>query len=654
MALAHVEFDATDESGSLLSNVQARVELEGGGLVSIYSDRAGSTAYSNPQTFADGKISFYVAGGAYKITLTAGAFSRVLRYKANGLLAENDALTAAAVAFTPAAGLLSTNVQDAIEEAAGMGGGLPISGGDMTGPIGFDGPSAVLNDPSAVAGSAEEFFYPDFFGNPANGIVHRLNRLLVGIAALTSSDTPPDTQDWLETLVGSTTRGAQLAAISAIGNLGVLGAARTSDFRAWAGAASGGAQGVTGFGWNDDTVAGTPIAVGGEFRAFRKTGVVGITAGAQISAANEGTTVDITPSGGVVAGSTMALLLTNGPAPTDYDNPISAALVIGSGALSAVSRKGLIFLVDALDTSLGGGAAGIAIEMARSQSVRWLNSSDAVDAEIWGNANGLNISGTVRVGASLANYYTISGSASTQPVITVEGSSTDIDLVLTPKGVGVNMLRKTDAQTTAVAIAAQLRHSLSSGTAGAGIGVGQNFVIVNASSVNKIIAIQEAVTTDATNGSEDADYVVRLMAAGAAAAEKFRVSSVGKATVQGGVVSVDPVNGNGYATGAGGAVTQATSKSTGVTLNKVCGQITTHNAALAAATEVSFTVTNSAVAATDVVAASIASGGTASAYAVGVTATSAGSFVITITNLSGGSLSEALVLNFAVIKAVAA
>lgn len=124
MALAHVEFDATDESGNLLSNVQARVELEGGGLVSIYSDRAGSTPYSNPQTFADGKISFYVAGGAYKITLTAGAFSRVLRYRASGLLQEKDGLSAAAVSFTPAAGISAANVQAAIEEAASAGIGV--------------------------------------------------------------------------------------------------------------------------------------------------------------------------------------------------------------------------------------------------------------------------------------------------------------------------------------------------------------------------------------------------------------------------------------------------------------------------------------------------------------------------------------------------
>jgi len=626
MTLAHVQFDATDEAGNLLSNVQARVELEGGGIASIFSDRGGLTPYNNPETFADGRITFFVVGGAYKITLTAGAFSRVLRYKASGLLQEAD--------------------EDPTR--------LPLSGGVLTGPVEFSGPQARLSDPSAVAGSAAKFFYPDYFGNPASGIVHRLNRLLVGIAAATSSDTPPDTQDWLEVLVGSTTRGAQLAAISAIGNLGVLGAARTSDFRTWAGAASGGAQGVTGFGWNDDTGAGNPIAVGAEFRGFRKTGVTGITVGAQISAGNQGSTVDITPTGGVVSGSTMALLLTNGPAPSGYVNPISAAIVVGSGALSAVSRKGLIFLADGLDTSLGGGAAGIAIELARSQSVRWLNSGGTVDAEFWGSSSGLNIAAAARIGVDLANYVTISGSASTQPVLSVDGSATDIDLVLQAKGIGVNMLRKTDAQTSAVSIAAQLRHLLSSGTAAIGIGVGQNFVVPNASGTNKIVATQEAVTTNVTNGAENADLVWKLMAAGAAAAEKFRVSSAGKATAQGGVVSVDPVNGSGYATGAGGAVTQATSKSTGVTLNKVCGQITTNNASLAAGAEVSFTVTNSAIAATDVVVVSIASGGTASAYAAVVTAVAAGSFVITLTNLSGGALGEALVINFAVVKAVAA
>ena len=104
--------------------------------------------------------------------------------------------------------------------------------------------------------------------------------------------------------------------------------------------------------------------------------------------------------------------------------------------------------------------------------------------------------------------------------------------------------------------------------------------------------------------------------------------------------------------GAGGTVTQATSKATGVTLNKLTGRITMHNAALAAGAEVSFTVTDSAVAATDVVVVCVASGGTAGAYLVTVGAVGSGSFSITVSNCSAGSLSQALALNFVVLKGV--
>jgi len=110
----------------------------------------------------------------------------------------------------------------------------------------------------------------------------------------------------------------------------------------------------------------------------------------------------------------------------------------------------------------------------------------------------------------------------------------------------------------------------------------------------------------------------------------------------------------GYSTGTGGVITQATDKSTGVTLNKRCGQITMNNAALAAAAEVSFTLTNSVIAATDVVMVSIASGATAGAYSVQCDATAAGSCRISVGNRNAGSLGEAIVLNFVVIKGVAA
>lgn len=98
------------------------------------------------------------------------------------------------------------------------------------------------------------------------------------------------------------------------------------------------------------------------------------------------------------------------------------------------------------------------------------------------------------------------------------------------------------------------------------------------------------------------------------------------------------------------AVTQATSKSTGVTCAGVAGTVTMNGAALAAAAEVGFTVTDTLVSATDVVALSIKSGATADSYVATVDAVAAGSFRISISNVSGGSLSEAVVLNFKVVK----
>ena len=104
----------------------------------------------------------------------------------------------------------------------------------------------------------------------------------------------------------------------------------------------------------------------------------------------------------------------------------------------------------------------------------------------------------------------------------------------------------------------------------------------------------------------------------------------------------------GYASGAQGAVTQATSKSTGVTLNASAGQITMNNASLASATNVTFTLTNSTLSAKDVLILNVTNG-TSGAYNAFVSSNAAGSATITLRNISAGSLSEAVVLNFAII-----
>ena len=106
----------------------------------------------------------------------------------------------------------------------------------------------------------------------------------------------------------------------------------------------------------------------------------------------------------------------------------------------------------------------------------------------------------------------------------------------------------------------------------------------------------------------------------------------------------------GYTTAAEGSVTQATSKSTGVTLNTSAGTITLNNASLLTATNVSFTLTNSFISSNDTVILTQASGAaSAGSYNVWVSSLGAGSAVITVRNITAGTLSEALVLNFALI-----
>ena len=109
----------------------------------------------------------------------------------------------------------------------------------------------------------------------------------------------------------------------------------------------------------------------------------------------------------------------------------------------------------------------------------------------------------------------------------------------------------------------------------------------------------------------------------------------------------------GYTADGQGTVTQATSKSTGVTINASAGQITMNNATLNATTNVAFTMTNSKISAKDVVIVNVA-GGVASnvTYNCWVSGHTAGSCAFVLRNISAGSLSEAVVLNFAIIHCV--
>ena len=112
----------------------------------------------------------------------------------------------------------------------------------------------------------------------------------------------------------------------------------------------------------------------------------------------------------------------------------------------------------------------------------------------------------------------------------------------------------------------------------------------------------------------------------------------------------------GRTAGDGGTVTQATNRTTGVTLNTICGTITTNNASLAAEASADFVVTNSKVKATDVVVVCIQSGSNGGGTMCQVVTVAAGSFTIRVTNnnvAAGTAETGAILINFVILPAIA-
>lgn len=323
-------------------------------------------------------------------------------------------------------------------------GGLGVSGAINAGSINTNnvGASFVNGGYTPATGSAASFFYPTYFGNPATGIVGKFNRIQVGLEGLQSTDIPQTTKSWATTLMdGDGAQGdtSSLNATSQIGGNGVTGSSRTSDFRTWAGSASGGSQGVTGLGYNDDTTAATtPIACGVCGIGMRAANVVGVTLN-QFDINNFGAVVDSTPQSGVTGGATYAIGLTAG-AYSNVLNNATAAVYVGGGT-NAKFRKGIIFFSGTnagLDTSVGAGGGGVAVEMGSGQSLRWLNSSNTTIAEVYGSAGGLNIpQGIVGVtGAGTAAAGTIGEQQSTSTLATSLSTNTPANCTSKSLGAG--------------------------------------------------------------------------------------------------------------------------------------------------------------------------------------------------------------------------
>ena len=183
------------------------------------------------------------------------------------------------------------------------------------------------------------------------------------------------------------------------------------------------------------------------------------------------------------------------------------------------------------------------------------------------------------------------------------------------------------------------------GTGGSGLGANVATFLATPSSANLAAALTDETGTGASVFANTPTLVTPAIGAatGTSLTLTSFVSTPGNITNNGGTGRI------GYATGAGGSVTQLTSKSTGVTLSKQSGQITMDGAALAASTTVSFTLTNTILQSTDVLILNHAGTGTAGAYLLNAQVVG-GSASINVRNVTLGSLSEAIVIAFIIIS----
>ena len=474
--------------------------------------------------------------------------------------------------------------------------------------------------------------------------------------------------------------------ISTRGMTGAAFIARTSDDDI-------GNRATIGFGsmiMNDGEAAGGPAGAWGGILEMDHRRNGGLTLGLEIGAKDSSTAsrIPATPyasTGGVYgiwgAGGGDASF---GPAATTPADSLIMCVKNGTSGLPGGGWQSALTVsataIQGTDGSMGSGTTGEAIKLARMHQIAWyepttntrafsLHSQVTNAAGAWklvaGNgaltlrrANEVVFAQLRDDGASGVDYPVLQNGTGIMS-LRAEGASANIDAVLVAKGagnvkfvVGGSYRYNFDAANFDVignsteAVTARLGYGRS------GDGLTTISLVGDASNVEGGMLINRygganGVSEVRHKGAGNLQIVAENSAAVLIKTAETTALTIGSDQS----VKANGTGGLGYGSGAGGTVTQATSKTSGVTLNRPAGQITTTADALAAGASASFILTNSCIGSADTVVVTHRSSSGSYSVRAGVSS-SGGSALVTLKNETAGSLSDAVVINFTIIKGV--
>lgn len=255
--------------------------------------------------------------------------------------------------------------------------------------------------------------------------------------------------DWME-------RGASTLSVSSYGEFGGVFAARSSD-KANSSYYGDATIGVLGIATNDDTGPSLQLVWGGYFEANRDAGA-DTSFGIEIAVKNKGINVENYPNLRFPGGSTIGIWLAGGGDASYYGapaNPCTNAILIGKN--SASWNKGIVFTSDGITGTDGVTGTGTAIAMAKGHVIGWYNNTNSECAAIYSAADDPTKSMSMAfvndqvqiLGASggfvaiigrntgVANHIRLFSEATgNAPSVQANGTDTNVDLLLTPKGTG--------------------------------------------------------------------------------------------------------------------------------------------------------------------------------------------------------------------------